>query len=198
MTRYEMFEKRAFDVSLAAIGLVLTSWLICISWLVMTIDTHENGLFTQIRIGQNGRHFKVYKIRTMRQDQSNRTTVTTACDKRITSLGRIIRGLKIDELPQLYNVLIGDMSFVGPRPDVPGYADNLSGDDAVILSVKPGITGPATIKYRHEEKLLASVSDPERYNREVIYPDKVAINREYVLKYSFLTDLKIIFLTLMR
>lgn len=109
-----------------------------------------------------------------------------------------MRRLKLDELPQLLNVLIGDISFVGPRPDVPGYADTLSGEDRVVLSVRPGLTGPATLKYRDEEKLLASVAEPERYNREVIYPDKVAINKDYVRNYSFLKDLRYILRTFLR
>jgi lipopolysaccharide/colanic/teichoic acid biosynthesis glycosyltransferase len=104
-------------------------------------------------------------------------------------LGRFWRKTKIDELPQLINVLKGDMSFVGPRPDVPGYADKLEGEDRIVLSVRPGITGPATLKYRDEEALLAGQKDPERYNNEVIWPDKVRINKEYIKSYSFKNDL---------
>ncbi len=101
----------------------------------------------------------------------------------------------MDELPQLVNVLRGDMSFVGPRPDVPGFADQLQDEDTVILSIRPGITGPATLKYRNEEALLAEAEDPERYNREVIFPDKVRVNKEYIENYSLLNDIKYIFLT---
>jgi lipopolysaccharide/colanic/teichoic acid biosynthesis glycosyltransferase len=132
----------------------------------------------------------------MQDDRNVTTTVTTAVDPRVTSYGKILRKMKLDELPQLVNVLVGDMSFVGPRPDVPGFADRLTGPDRIILSVRPGITGPATLKYRNEEELLAAQPDPEMYNREVIFPDKVRINREYVEHYSFLADMKYILLTL--
>ena len=115
--------------------------------------------------------------------------MTRAGDLRITRSGRVMRKLKIDELPQLVNVLLGQMSLVGPRPDVPGYADVLTGDDRLMLSVRPGITGPATLAYRHEEELLASVPDPETYNREVLWPDKVRLNCAYVLDWSFAKDL---------
>lgn len=124
------------------------------------------------------------------------THITTNNDPRITLLGRFFRKTKIDELPQLINVFWGQMSFVGPRPDVPGFADQLKGNDRLILSVRPGITGPATLKFRDEENLLAKQSNPERYNREVIYPEKIRLNREYVEYYSFCKDIKYIFETI--
>ncbi len=198
MTQWDSFVKRAFDVVCAAIGLILFGWLILLAWGVMTLDTGCNGMFVQVRVGRYGRLFKVYKIRTMRPDRLLDSTVTTSRDPRITRIGRMMRRLKLDELPQLFNVLIGDISLVGPRPDVPGYADTLSGEDRLVLSVRPGLTGPATLKYRDEETLLASVANPERYNREVIYPDKVAINKDYVCNYSFLKDLRYILRTLLR
>ena len=123
------------------------------------------------------------------------TTVTTANDPRITKLGSFFRRSKIDELPQLINVLIGDMSFVGPRPDVPGYADKLTGDDRIILSIRPGITGPASLKYRNEELILAKQADPEEYNRTVIYPYKVKINKSYVETWEFTGDIHYIWRT---
>ena len=116
-------------------------------------------------------------------------------DQRITKTGRILRKLKIDELPQLFNVLLGQMSLVGPRPDVPGFADQLAGDDRIILSIRPGITGPASIAFRNEEEILAAVDDPEVYNREVIWPEKVAINKQYVQTQSLLGDVKLILQT---
>ncbi|MCG5516397.1 MULTISPECIES: sugar transferase [unclassified Ectothiorhodospira] len=189
--------KRGFDVLGAALGLALTFWLIALAWLAATLDTRANGFFTQQRVGRDGRLFRVIKLRTMRVDPSLSTTVTTAGDARITRLGRVLRRLKLDELPQLINVLLGHMSFVGPRPDVPGFADALVGDDRLVLSVRPGITGPATLKYRDEETLLAGVDDPERYNREVIFPDKVRLNREYVQQWSFFKDLQYIWQTVM-
>ncbi|OOC47833.1 sugar transferase [Thioalkalivibrio versutus] len=190
--------KRGFDVFGAAVGLGLTFWLIALAWLAATVDTRANGFFTQQRVGRNGRVFRVIKIRTMRVGTGLDTTVTTGHDPRITPLGRLFRRAKIDELPQLINVLLGQMSFVGPRPDVPGYADALEGEDRVILTVRPGITGPATLKYRDEETLLAGVDDPECYNREVIFPDKVRINREYVQQWSLRKDLGYIWRTVFR
>lgn len=197
MTRLQRTAKRAFDLIISAIGLACLWWLIFVSWLLATLDTRMNGFFTQIRIGRNGKLFKVIKIRTMRILPQHITVVTTSQDPRITQLGRIFRKTKIDELPQLINVLLGQMSFVGPRPDVPGFADKLSGEDKIILSIRPGITGPATLKYRNEEELLAVESDPERYNREVIFPDKVRINREYVQNYRFMDDIKYIVQTVL-
>jgi lipopolysaccharide/colanic/teichoic acid biosynthesis glycosyltransferase len=181
--------KRGFDLWGAAFGLVLTAWIILPAWILASLDTGKNGFFTQQRVGRNGRIFRVIKIRTMRDVPEEKSTVTTLTDRRITRLGLFWRRTKIDELPQLINVLKGDMSFVGPRPDVPGYADTLVDGDRAILAVRPGITGPATLKYRNEEELLAAADDPERYNREVIWPDKVRINREYVEDWSFGKDL---------
>ncbi len=188
--------KRSFDLTIALIGLILSSWIILLAWLAATLTTGYNGFFTQKRIGRFGRPFYVIKLRTMKVLQESGTTVTTENDPRITPLGKLFRKTKIDELPQLLNVLVGDMSLVGPRPDVPGFADKLEGEDRIILSVRPGITGPATLKYRNEEEILAAQEDPERYNREVIYPDKIKINREYVEHYSFAKDLSYILHTL--
>jgi len=182
----------------ALVGLLLTWWLIAIAWILASVDTGSNGFFTQQRVGLNGRLFNVIKIRTMRVVPEISTTVTTSQDARITRLGRFWRRSKIDELPQLINVLLGHMSFVGPRPDVPGFADRLEGEDRIVLSVRPGITGPATLKYRNEEDILSTLNDPEAYNREVIFPDKVAINRRYVEEWSFLEDVRLIMSTIFR
>ncbi len=179
-------------------GLALTFWLIALAWVLATIDTRQNGFFVQERVGRHGRVFRVVKIRTMRPSRVHTTTVTTGHDPRITPLGRFFRRTKIDELPQLINVLLGQMSFVGPRPDVPGFADALEGEDRLVVSVRPGITGPATLKYRDEESMLAAVEDPEAYNHEVIFPDKVRINREYVQNWSFRKDLGYIWRTVFR
>src|SRR5690606_40616536 len=163
--------KRSFDIILSALGLLLTSPLIAAGWLAATLETRRNGFFTQERIGRNGTRFHIVKLRTMRDDIGDLGTVTTSKDPRITRSGAFLRRSKIDELPQLWNVLIGDMSFVGPRPDVPGYADRLQGEDRIILSVRPGITGPAAVKYRNEEEILSRQSDAQAYNAEVIWPD---------------------------
>jgi len=185
--------KRLFDVVLALVGLLATWPLILLCSIVASRDTRASGFFSQMRIGQGGRPFYVYKIRTMRD--INGTSVTTSMDARITRSGALFRRYKLDELPQLWNVLTGDMSFVGPRPDVPGFADLLEGDDRVLLQLRPGITGPASLKYRDEESLLSAQSDPERYNREVIWPDKVAINIAYLERYSLLKDIRILIQT---
>ena len=125
------------------------------------------------------------------------SSVSVAGESRITPLGAKLRHYKLDELPELWNVLIGDMSFVGPRPDVPGYADQLKGADRDVLKLRPGITGPASLKYRDEEDLLAGKEDPQKYNDEVIFPDKVRINLYYLHHYSFLKDIEMIFCTVL-
>ncbi len=153
-------------------------------------------LFMQKRVGRNGKLFNCYKFRTMVIDH-NGSSISVAGESRITPLGAKLRKYKLDELPELWNVLIGEMSFVGPRPDVPGYADHLQGEDRIILSLRPGITGPASLKYRNEEDLLASVDNPIKYNDEIIYPDKVRINRFYAEHYSFLKDIQMIFCTVL-
>lgn len=181
--------KRLFDIIFSLLGLLLTGWLILPAIAIAAIETRSSGLFSQARVGRNGELFMVYKIRTMYLREDTGSTVTTLNDSRITGSGRIFRKAKIDELPQLFNVLIGQMSFVGPRPDVPGFADLLTGENAIVLSIRPGITGPATLKYKNEEYLLSLQTDPEKYNAEVIFPDKVRINREYVEKYSLWKDL---------
>jgi len=129
-------------------------------------------------------------------DSEKYGTITTKRDSRITPIGKIMRRYKLDELPQLFNVLIGDMSFVGPRPDVVGYADTLKEDDKIILSIRPGITGPATLKYANEEYILSKEMDPIKYNDEVIYPDKVNINKHYIYNYKFSKDVMYILWTL--
>ena len=190
--------KRAFDIVLACVGLLLTFWLIALAWLLAGLETRSNGFYFQRRVGRNGKLFHVIKIKTMRPEIAEQTAVTTTNDPRITPIGRLLRKSKIDELPQLLNVLIGDMSFVGPRPDVPGFADQLTGDDRIVLSMRPGITGPATLKYGNEEQLLAEQPDPEWFNRHVIYPDKVRINVEYVRNWTLLKDIRYILDTLVR
>lgn len=192
----QVFQKRMFDFVLALFGLLATWWIIFLAWLAASIDTHSNGFFVQKRVGRNGKIFRVVKIKTMRPDAQYKTTVTQRGDPRITLLGAFFRRTKIDELPQLWNVLLGDMSFVGPRPDVPGFADKLEDEERAMLSICPGITGPATLKYRNEEELLAQQDDPEAYNLEVIWPDKVQINLAYIQNWTLKLDLKYIFQTI--
>ena len=153
-------------------------------------------IFKQQRVGRHGKLFTMYKFRSMTVSHSG-SSVSVAGESRITPLGAKLRRYKLDELPELWNVLKGDMSFVGPRPDVPGYADALAGEDREVLKLRPGITGPASLKYRNEEEILATVDDPQKYNDEVIFPDKVRINRYYLHHYSFLLDIKMIFATVL-
>ncbi|MAY42204.1 MAG: sugar transferase [Oceanospirillaceae bacterium] len=190
--------KRSLDIILALSGLIVFWWLILLAWIIACADTKSNGLFVQCRVGLNGKRFNVFKIKTMSPIQSMSTTVTLSSDPRITTCGAFFRNTKIDELPQLWNVLIGDMSFVGPRPDVPGFADELKGDECALLNVRPGITGPATLKYKNEETILAHVDNPELYNKQVIWPDKVKINLEYIKNWSIKLDLECIIKTVVR
>ncbi len=198
LSRWNVIIKRSFDLFFSILGLCLTWWIILAASLCAAIDTRSSGFFTQNRVGRYGRIFKVIKIRTMREGLAIDTSVTTSNDLRITPLGRLFRKSKIDELPQLINVFLGKMSFVGPRPDVLGFADELNSNDKIVLSIKPGITGPASLKYRHEEELLAKQAYPEKYNREVIFPDKARLNREYVENYSFWRDMKYIWKTVFK
>lgn len=189
------FVKRLFDIVVSFIGLLMTAPVIAVGWVAAAISTRNNGFFVQQRIGLNGKPFFVLKLRSMRVMPELQSSVTADGDRRITKTGRILRKLKIDELPQLWNVLVGQMSLVGPRPDVAGFADQLQGEDRVVLTIRPGITGPATIAFRNEEEILASVNNPEVYNREVIWPEKVAINRQYIQEQSLVGDIKLLWQT---
>ncbi len=195
LNKIQSFSKRSFDIFVSLIGLIILGGLILLLWLLATISTKKNGLYGQVRVGKDGSLFKMYKLRTMR-GAPNINHITVKGDSKITRVGQFMRFFKLDEMPQLYNVLIGEMSMVGPRPDVPGYADKLKGDDRIILSVKPGITGPATLKYRNEEEVLSKQIDPITYNNEVIWKDKVVINKEYVKNWTFLKDIKLIVQTI--
>jgi len=192
------FQKRTFDIFFATFGLLILWWLILISWVCASFETRSNGFFTQKRVGLNGRMFSIIKIKTMRPISNIETTVTKNDDPRITVLGAFFRKTKIDELPQLWNILSGDMSFVGPRPDVRGFADQLKGIERSILFIRPGLTGPASLKYHDEEKLLAKQDDPETYNKNIIWPDKVRINMNYICNWSLKTDIYYIFKTICR
>ena len=187
--------KRCFDLVTSLIGLIILLPLIIIAWLVAAIETRSNGFFIQERVGKNGDLFHVYKIKTMKRVEGVDTTITQTNDVRITKSGEFFRKTKIDELPQLWSVLIGKMSFVGPRPDVSGYADKLDGDDRVVLTIRPGITGPASMKYKDEEELLSKQADPKEYNDKVIWPDKVKVNKEYIRNWSFKKDVEYIIKT---
>lgn len=187
--------KRIFDFTLALLTLCLTWWIVVIAWIIASVETKSNGFFIQKRIGKDAKPFNIFKIKTMKKVEGIETTITALNDSRITKSGTFFRRTKIDELPQLLNILKGDMSFVGPRPDVEGYADRLEGKDRVILTIKPGITGPASLKYRDEEQILAQQEDPKEYNDRVIWPDKIKINREYVKNHSLKQDIAYIIKT---
>lgn len=185
--------KSIFDYILALILLILLVGLIFCITIIASIDTKEIGLFRQKRIGKHGVVFNIYKIRTMQGIQDNSITVSS---HKITKIGSFLRKYKLDELPQLFNIIKGEMSFVGPRPDVEGYADRLEGKDRIILDVKPGITGPAQLKYKNEEEILSNVNDPVWYNDHVIWPDKVLINIDYIKNRTFMKDLYYMFKTI--
>lgn len=192
-----MIAKYLFDRIMAFVGLVVLSPILFVVWILIRIKMPDGpAVFTQKRVGKGGKLFTMYKFRSMSAHHSG-FTVSVAGESRITPLGAKLRRYKLDELPELWNVFIGDMSFVGPRPDVPGYADKLEGDDRRVLQLRPGITGPASLKYRDEEVLLAAQANPQEFNDKVIYPDKVRINLYYLDHYSFVADIKMIIATVL-
>lgn len=219
-----MFLKWLFDRVAALLGLLCLCWLYPVVAILIKIKMPGGpAFFCQKRVGKDGKLFTCHKFRTMTVKHSG-SSVSVAGDSRITPFGAKLRHYKIDELPELWDVLIGNMSFVGPRPDVPGYADKLTGDDRDVLKLRPGITGPATLKYRVEDEMIAgfvadikagnneqirafenlpdfhSMSDQEIavwYNDNVIYPDKVHLNCYYYHNYSFIKDIQMIFATVL-
>ena len=187
--------KWLFDRVVAFVGLCFLWPVLLVVWVLIHAKMPGGpAIFTQKRVGKGGKLFTMYKFRSMTVGHGG-SSVSVAGESRITPLGAKLRKYKLDELPELWNVLIGDMSFVGPRPDVPGYADKLQGEDRLILNLRPGITGPASLKYKNEEEILAQVEDPQKYNDEVIYPDKVKINLEYYYHHSLVGDIKLIIQT---
>ena len=197
MERYSAMMKFLFDRVVAAAGLLFLWPVLAVVAILIRVKMPGGPvIFKQQRVGRGGKLFTMYKFRSMTVSHSG-SSVSVAGESRITPLGAKLRRYKLDELPELWNVLIGDMSFVGPRPDVPGYADCLTGDDRRVLELRPGITGPASLKYRNEEQILASVDDPIKYNDEVIFPDKVRINLYYLDNQSFLMDIKLIICTVL-
>ncbi|WP_107038131.1 sugar transferase [Brumimicrobium mesophilum] len=192
-----MTQKRIVDFLLALFGLSLL-WpvLLLVAILIKIKMPGGPAFFKQKRVGQDGKLFTMIKFRSMSVSHSG-SSISVKGESRITPLGEKLRAYKIDELPGLWNVLIGDMSFVGPRPDVPGYADLLKGRDRDILKLKPGITGPASLKYKNEEELLAAQEDPIHYNDNVIYPDKIRINLLYLERQNLKLDLQLIIQTVL-
>ena len=215
-----MMLKFVFDKVVSLVGLIVLSPVLLIVALLIKWKMPGPILFCQQRVGRYGRIFTVYKFRTMTvkaeasvaSRNSEATSIASQEQSRITPLGEKLRRYKLDELPELWNVLKGDMSFVGPRPDVPGYADQLQGEDREVLLLRPGITGPASLKYRDEEDILEAVDEAlqkgrsglpmgittvQEYNDNVIYPDKVRLNRYYLHHYSFIKDIQMIVCTVL-
>lgn len=206
-----MILKWIFDRLVSFIGLLFLWPLLIVVAIIIKVKMPGGPvIFTQKRVGKDGKIFTCHKFRSMTVKHSG-SSVSVAGDSRITPLGATLRHYKIDELPGLWDVMIGNMSFVGPRPDVPGYADKLKGDDNIVLKLRPGITGPATLKYRLEDEMISDYVTQkqkegdtrsvqviaEEYNDNVIYPDKVRINKYYYKHYSFIKDIQIIFCTVL-
>lgn len=188
--------KYIFDRIVAFFGLIILSPMLLLVAVLIKMKMGDGSvIFTQRRVGRGGQLFTMYKFRSMVVGHSG-STISVKGESRITPLGAKLRRYKLDELPELWNVLIGDMSFVGPRPDVEGYADNLTGKNRKVLELRPGITGPASLKYANEEELLSTVQDPIKYNNEIIFPDKVRINLDYYYNHSLLGDIKLILKTI--
>jgi lipopolysaccharide/colanic/teichoic acid biosynthesis glycosyltransferase len=196
MNNLQVLCKRLFDITGAALGLLAFSPAMLLIMVVHKLSSRGPIFYIQPRIGRGSRIINVIKFRTMVEDGEQYGTITTASDARITTAGRWLRRLKLDEFPQLWNVFVGDMSFVGPRPDVSGYADRLIGQARDILSLRPGITGPASLYFKNEEELLDGADDPKKFNDQMIYPAKVAINLTYLEQWSLLRDIGYIIITL--
>lgn len=205
-----MVLKWIFDRLVSLLGMICLCWLYLIVAVLIKVKMPGPVFFCQKRVGKNGKLFTCHKFRTM-VVVHNGSSVSVAGDSRITPFGAKLRHYKIDELPELWDVLIGNMSFVGPRPDVPGYADKLVGDDRDVLKLRPGITGPATLKYRLEDEMISEYVSSRQaagdarpsqeiaveYNDTVIYPDKVRLNCYYYRHYSFLKDIEMIIATVL-
>ena len=190
--------KVIFDYVMAICGVIFLAPLLVVVAILIKLTSKGNVFYTQGRIGRYGKTFTIIKFRSMTVDHGDSNTVTVGGDMRITKFGAFMRKYKLDELPELLNILKGDMSFVGPRPDLPGYADNLKGEDRKILNLRPGITGVASLKYANEEKILSAQKDPIKFHDEVIYPDKVKLNLDYYYNNNLWVDIKIIFATIFR
>lgn len=181
--------KRFFDIIFSLFSLLFFFWLVLITWFLAAIDTHTVGIFIQERIGQFGTPFKIYKLRTIQ-------VLPPLGNPRISKIGKFLRNYKLDELPQLFNVLKGEMSIVGPRPDLPGYYDLLDGENRKILELKPGLTSIASLKYSKEEYVLEKQLSPVIYNDRIVFPDKVQLNLDYYYQRSFWGDIGIILKTI--
>ena len=189
-TFYTRTGKRLFDVTVSALGLAVSAPVLGMIGVVSAITQGRPVLYSQQRIGRNGEPFTLWKFRSMTNRPQTGSTVTTRGDARITPLGATLRRYKLDELPQLWCVLRGDMSLVGPRPDVAGYWDEVAAEDQDLLALRPGITGPGSLLFRNEEEILAEAEDPEAFNDEVLFPEKIRLTRQYAQTLSLMGDLR--------
>ena len=188
--------KRIFDITLSLFGLIILLPFMLIIAILIKIDSKGPVFFKQIRVTKNGKEFKIFKYRTMKVGSDKYSQITVGKDGRITKLGSFLRKYKLDEIPQLINVLIGDMSLVGPRPEVPKYVALYTDEQKEILKVRAGITDYASIEFSDENDLLASEEEPEKAYIEKIMPKKIELNKKYLSEISILTDIKIILLTI--
>lgn len=197
MTPRQRALKRSLDLAVSLAGLLVLLIPFAVLAALVRLSSPGPAFFVQARVGRHGRPFRCVKFRTMRVGTDAGGPVTTAGDARVTPIGRFLRRYKLDEWPQLWDVLLGHMSLVGPRPDVPGYADRLQGDARRLLELRPGITGPATLHFRDEEELLATVPNPQEYNDTVIWPKKVELNLDYLDTWTVWTDIRYILRTVL-
>ena len=188
--------KRIFDITLSLFGLIILLPFMLIIAILIKIDSKGPVFFKQIRVTKNGKEFKIFKYRTMRVGSDKYSQITVGKDGRITKIGSFLRKYKLDEIPQLINVLIGDMSLVGPRPEVPKYVALYTDEQKEILKVRAGITDYASIEFSNENDILADEADPEKAYIEKIMPRKIELNKKYLSEISVITDIKIILLTI--
>jgi lipopolysaccharide/colanic/teichoic acid biosynthesis glycosyltransferase len=185
--------KRLFDIVVAGLGLVLASPVLLVAAIAVKLSSPGPVLFLQQRMGRNFEPFWIYKFRTMIVDAPQRgAQITAGADPRITRVGAFLRKTKLDELPQLWNVLRGDMSFVGPRPEVPRYVEMFADDYREVLSVRPGLTDPASLKFRHESEILGQAADPEAEYVQRILPEKIALAKQYIARSSLAYDVRLL------
>ena len=187
--------KRLIDIVFALTGLILLIPVFLSIALLIKVNMPGSVIFRQIRTGRYGKPFVIYKFRTMIENHGG-STISLNGEERITPLGAKLRKYKLDEIPELWNVLKGDMSIVGPRPDVPEYMNRLAGEERLILDLRPGITSPASLKYANEEEIVASAPEPHRFYDEVIWPDKVRLNLNYYFSRNLISDLHLILKTI--
>lgn len=190
--------KRLFDLVLSILGILFLLPFFIIVSVLIKLDSPGNIIFKQIRVTKNGRKFKIFKFRTMRTDTEKHGQITIGNDNRITSIGKFLRKTKLDELPQLFNIVMGDMSFVGPRPEVPRYVAMYTKNQKEILTVRAGITDYASIYFSNESEILGKQKEPENFYIEKIMPYKIELNKKYIKEAGIITDIKIIFLTIFK